>query len=88
MSNYCFAYRQGRNGRFLCVATTMSCDGKDEQCPFFRTREDYKQSCKASLERIAALPPEHQLAIYSKYHKEKREDDDSMLHIIDIIGVV
>lgn len=65
---YCFAWDQNNRGVWGCKATTMECDGRNEDCPFFKTNEQHKADRQAANERIATLPDWQQTAISEKHY--------------------
>ena len=65
---YCFAWDQNNRGVWGCKATTMECDGRNEDCPFFKTNEQHKADRQAANERIATLPDWQQAAISEKHY--------------------
>jgi cell fate (sporulation/competence/biofilm development) regulator YmcA (YheA/YmcA/DUF963 family) len=46
----------------------MDCDGKDENCPFFKTMEKHLADREAANKRIATLPDWQQTAISEKHY--------------------
>lgn len=65
---YCFAWDQNNRGVWGCKATTMECDGRNEDCPFFKTMEKHLADRQAANERIATLPDWQQTAISEKHY--------------------
>ena len=65
---YCFAWGQNAMGKWGCKATTIDCDGKDENCPFFKTMKKHLADREAVNERIATLPNWQQTAISEKHY--------------------
>ena len=89
---YCFAWDQSPLGKWSCRATIMSCDGKDESCPFFKTPEQHRADREEALKRIASLPDWQQTAISEMHYSgtkpwmqfaPKKEEA-----ISDVMGVV
>ena len=65
---YCFAWDQNNRGVWGCKASTMECDGRNENCPFFKTNEQHKADRQAANERLASLPDWQQTAISEKHY--------------------
>ena len=65
---YCFAWDQNNRGVWGCKATTMECDGRNEDCPFFKTMEKHLADREAANKRIATLPDWQQTAISEKHY--------------------
>ena len=89
---YCFAWDQNVMGKWGCNATTLTCDGQNEKCPFFKTMEQHRADQKKAFEHIAKLPEWQQVSIADRHyggempwrtHTEKHENKLS-----DVMGVV
>ena len=89
---YCFAWDQNVMGKWGCNATTLTCDGKNEKCPFFKTTELHLADRKAAFERIASLPKWQQISIADNHyggempwaqHTEQQETTSS-----EVMGIV
>ena len=57
----CFALRKGR----CTVLVVRKCQG--EECPFYKTPEQYAADQQQALERIQALEPERRAYLMGKY---------------------
>ena len=68
MARYCFAWDQNRLGAWGCKATVNQCDGKNEECPFFKTMGEHRESRKKANERLATLPEWQQRAIADQFY--------------------
>ena len=86
MSEICFAWDRGVTGKWGCKALTSVCDGQDEKCPFFKTKEQHEQDKDQSFRRIATLPAMQRRAISDMYYRGEKpwakyvvdEEDDAI----------
>lgn len=69
MAGYCFAWKENARGRRVCIATTETCDGANEECPFYKSCAEQDRRMGAVYERIASLPEWQQVSISSAYYK-------------------
>lgn len=93
---YCFAWQQNQVGRYICKAITDKCDGKNKDCPFYKTNEQHQEEVRNAYTRIATLPEWQQKSISDncyggdmpwREYTQKREDIQHDI-ITDVIGVV
>lgn len=59
----CFAYRNKR----CLVLTTKDCS----KCPFYKTREQFKEDRTKALDRLNTLDKEYKSYIMGKYYSNK-----------------
>lgn len=71
MSEMCFAWSKGVTGKWGCKALTSECNGMDEKCPFYKTREQQDAEKEESYKRIAKLPAWQRRAISDQYYRSE-----------------
>lgn len=69
MAAICFAWCKGVTGKWGCKGLTSECNGQDEHCPFYKTREQQDFDKEEALKRIASLPAWQRRAIADQYYR-------------------
>ena len=69
MGAICFAWCKDVIGKLGCKALTSECNGQDEHCSFYKTREQQDFDKEEALKRIATLPRWQRKAISDTYYR-------------------